>query len=219
MQPHHIEIRSADHPRPDLTRLAKTDHGEADGGEITERAQRLDTLAQVLDLWHGERRVVHAGAMRRLADVDQPVLVAIDQRPQQYAAHQTEDRGISADAQRQREHHGDRKPFGPPQRTNREFHLAQKGHQGFTQLRTSAAISHTVFSFSKFQTVSTARRIYFYVERGDSGSTNLGSFFNARSTISALATCRISMLARPRVPKKPAAMLIASSKSLASIKV
>ena len=38
---------------------------------------------------HGERRVLDADAVRALADVDQPVLVAIHQRTQQHAAHQS----------------------------------------------------------------------------------------------------------------------------------
>ena len=40
---------------------------------------------------------------RALTDVDQPLLVAVDQRPQQHAADDAEDRGVGADAQRQRQ--------------------------------------------------------------------------------------------------------------------
>ena len=39
VQAHDLEIRSADHARPDDTWLAETDHREADGGEVAERAQ------------------------------------------------------------------------------------------------------------------------------------------------------------------------------------
>ena len=39
VQSHHLEVRSADDARAHLARLAQADHGEADGGEIAERAQ------------------------------------------------------------------------------------------------------------------------------------------------------------------------------------
>ena len=48
-------------------------------------------------------RVLDADARRALADVNQPVLIAIDQRPQQHAAHQRENRRVGADPERQRE--------------------------------------------------------------------------------------------------------------------
>ena len=45
VQPHHLEIRSADHAGAHLARLAQTDHGESDGREVAERGQTLDALA------------------------------------------------------------------------------------------------------------------------------------------------------------------------------
>ena len=77
-----------------------------------ERAQGFNAGAQILDFGHGKRGVVVADARRALADVDQPVLVAVDERLEQHAAHQGEDGGVGANAQRQRQHHGDRQPFG-----------------------------------------------------------------------------------------------------------
>src|SRR5262249_61531458 len=59
-QTHHLEIRSADDARADLTRLAEADHCETDGREVAERAQRLDSLAQILDFRHGESDAVGA---------------------------------------------------------------------------------------------------------------------------------------------------------------
>ena len=135
VQPHHLEIRSADDARTDLTRFAEAYHGEADGGEVTERAQSLDARAQILNFGHGKRSVVGADATRTLADVDQAILVAIDKRPQQHAAHHAKDGGVSADAQRQREHHGDRKPLDARERADREFQVAQEGQEGFLELR------------------------------------------------------------------------------------
>ena len=57
---------------------------------------------QVVDLGDRERGVRCADARGALTDVDQPVLVAIDQRPQQHAAHHAEDGGVGADAERKR---------------------------------------------------------------------------------------------------------------------
>src|SRR5580698_5872808 len=48
-----------------------------------------------------------------LSYVNQPVLVAIDQRLEQDSAHQRENSGVRADAERQREHHCDRQPWSP----------------------------------------------------------------------------------------------------------
>ena len=63
---------------------------------------------------------------RALADVDQPVFVAVDQRPQQHAAHQRENCGVGADAEGQREDHGNGQPFGACQRADREFHVVAR---------------------------------------------------------------------------------------------
>ena len=134
VQPHHLEIRSADDAGTHLARLAKADHGEADGGEVAERAQRFDACAQILNFRHGERNVVGADAARTLADVDQPVLVAVDERPQQHTAHHAEDGGVGADAQRQREHHGDGKPLDTSKRADRVFQIAQEGQEELEEL-------------------------------------------------------------------------------------
>ena len=58
--------------------------------------------SEILDLGHGERRVLGADSRRALADVNQAILVAIDQRPQQHAADDAEDRRVGADAERER---------------------------------------------------------------------------------------------------------------------
>ena len=79
---HHVEVRAADDAGADHARLAQADHREADGGEIAEGGQRLDAGAQVLDLGDREVGVLGADSGRALADVDQPVLVAVDERPQ-----------------------------------------------------------------------------------------------------------------------------------------
>ena len=91
----------------------------------------LKLLTRARRSWiSGTENVVFSTPMplRALADVDQPVLVAIDQRPQQNPAHQGEDRGVRPDAQRQRQHHGYRQPFGTHQRAHRVFQLTEEVH-------------------------------------------------------------------------------------------
>ena len=84
--------------------------------------------AQILDLRHGERGVVGADATRALADVDQPILVAVDQRAQQDAAHQREDGGVGADAEGQGEHHRNRESLSAGKRAHGELQVVKKGH-------------------------------------------------------------------------------------------
>ena len=78
------------------------------------------------NLRHRERGVLGADAGRALADVDQAVLVAVDQRPQQHAAHHAEDRGVGADAERQGQDDGDRQPLDLAERARGD---AQVGRQ------------------------------------------------------------------------------------------
>src|SRR5712664_388896 len=47
VQPHHLEIRSANDTPADLARIAEANHGEAEGGKVANRAQRLDASPQV----------------------------------------------------------------------------------------------------------------------------------------------------------------------------
>ena len=93
--------------------------------EVAEGGQRLDARAQVLDLRHREVGVVDADAGRALADVDQPVLVAVDERPQQHAAHHAEDGGVGADAERQRDDDGEGQPLDPGQRPQGETRIGE----------------------------------------------------------------------------------------------
>ena len=81
---------------------------------------------EVVDLGHRERRVLGAEARRALADVDQPILVAIDERAQQHAADDAEDRGVGADAERERHHDGGGQPPGAPQRAQADAHVLRE---------------------------------------------------------------------------------------------
>jgi hypothetical protein len=100
LKAHDVEVGAADDASLNFARLTQADHGEPDGREIAERAQGSNAGAQILDFGHGERCVDVADARGALADVDQPVLVAINERFEEHAAHQREDGGVGADAER-----------------------------------------------------------------------------------------------------------------------
>jgi len=56
----------------------------------------------------------------------EPVLVAIDERLEKRAAHQREDGGVGANAERQRQHHRERKPSGSSQRAECNFQIVDE---------------------------------------------------------------------------------------------
>ena len=62
----------------------------------------------------GTENVVFVGAEagRALADVDQAILIAIDERPEQHLADDAEDRGVGADAERERDGDGGGEALG-----------------------------------------------------------------------------------------------------------
>ena len=88
----------------------------------------LTPARRSLHLRHRERGVLGADARRALADVDQPVLVAVDERPQQHAPHHAEDRGVGADAEREREDDGDGQALGARQGSQGEAEVCQNVH-------------------------------------------------------------------------------------------
>src|SRR5713226_9929580 len=135
MEAHHVEIGAVNDAGANFPGLAEADHGETDGGELAEGAYGFDACAQVLNFRHGEWDAPGANARRALLDVNEPVFITVDKRPQQDPAHQTEDRGVRPDAQRQREHHGERQPFGALQRTDREPHVTQERQNGLEKSR------------------------------------------------------------------------------------
>ena len=117
---HHVEERSADDARFHHARLAaETNHREVDRREVAERADGGDARLDVVDFRHGERRVLGADARRALTDVDQAIFVAIDERAEEHAADDAEDRGVGADAEGERHHDGGGQALG-----------AQKSAQG-----------------------------------------------------------------------------------------
>ena len=63
-------------------------------------------------------------------DKNEPVFVTVDERPQKHAPHQRENGRVGADAEGQREHHGDYQPFAARQRPDREFQVVHEGQDG-----------------------------------------------------------------------------------------
>ena len=129
-QAHHVEERAADDARLHHARLAaETDHREIDGGEVAEGADGGDARLEVVDFRHRERRVLGADAGRALADVDQAIFVAIDERAQEHAADDAEDRGVGADAERERDDDGGGEALGAQQRAQGEADVAARARR------------------------------------------------------------------------------------------
>src|SRR6516162_5788761 len=114
MQSHDLKVGTAHHSRAYLARFTQAHHREADRGEVSKRADGLYAGFQVLDFRHGEPRVFELQSRRTLPDVDQPVLIAIDQRAQQNSPDEAENRSIGSDSQGQSKDDGDRKALTSP---------------------------------------------------------------------------------------------------------
>ena len=127
---HDIEIGAAHDAGLDDARFAEADHREFNRGKIAERADGSRRGFEVLDFGYRERGVLHPVARSALADVDETVLVAIHEWSQQYSAHHAEDRGVGADAERQRDHDGRGKSLCATKRSNRDAHVLAERYAG-----------------------------------------------------------------------------------------
>ena len=123
---------------------------EKSPNSFTEWTLRFD----VLDFGHGKRGVVLSAGGRALADVDEPVFVAVDQRLEQHSAHQREDGRVGADAQRQREDHNRRQAFAA--RSASGTQLLNRGKMT-SLLAPSAALSRTSALYSGMPNSRTSR--------------------------------------------------------------
>src|SRR5215472_8789148 len=128
MKSHHVKERPADNTTLNRAWLSQADHSKTHGGEVAEHAQGLHAGAQILDLRHRKRGVFGAEAGGALPDINQPGLVAVDQRLEEHAAHQREDGSVGAYAQRQREDHGGRKPWRSHERAEGYSQIAKEWH-------------------------------------------------------------------------------------------
>ena len=126
---HHLEVRTANDSGPDDARFAQPNHREFDGGEVPEGRQGLDPRLQVAQLGDRKVRVLCADTWRTLADIDQAVLVAVDQRTQQDPLHHAEDGSVGTDAKRQRQDHRNGETFDAGERTEGESEVGQQVHK------------------------------------------------------------------------------------------
>src|SRR5260370_22471253 len=117
MEAHHVKIGAVNDAGANFPWLAEADHGETNGGELAEGANCFDACTQVVNFRNGEWDLPGADTRRALLDVNEAVLVAVDEGPQEHATYQTEDGGVGGHAHRQREHHGDGNPFAACERT------------------------------------------------------------------------------------------------------
>ena len=123
-QAHHIEKRSVDDAGLHHSRFgAERDQREIDRGEIAEGGDGGRALLEVGDLRHRERVVFDADARRGLTDVDQPLLAAIDERPQEHAPDDAEDGGVRSDAEAERHDDGCGQALGAQERPDRNAHV------------------------------------------------------------------------------------------------
>src|SRR5262249_16903751 len=123
---HHHEERSADYAAANFPRLAEANQGETDGGEVAEGIEVFDAGPEVLNLRHGPCDVLVSDARRALADIDQPVFIAVDQWFQEHSAHEGEHRSVSADAEGERHDHGEGQPLGAPERVGGHSQITKK---------------------------------------------------------------------------------------------
>jgi hypothetical protein len=106
-KPHDLEKRSVDDTRlHDARLLAEPDQCELGRGKVAECADRPDARREIADLGHREGEVLGVDAEGGLADVDEPIRVPVDERTQQHAPDDAEDRGVGADAQGECHDHG-----------------------------------------------------------------------------------------------------------------
>src|SRR5882762_4737643 len=153
MEADHLKIGAVNDAGANFPGLAEADHGETDGGELAKRTERFDAYAQILNFRHGEGDFPWADAGSALADVNEALLVAINERPKEHAAHQAEDSGVGADAQRQREHHGGCQSFAARQRPHSKSQVFHEGQDGFTRSRIfRLTLAHDGYSFACFVT-------------------------------------------------------------------
>ena len=125
-QAHHLEVRPAHDAGVQQPRLAGAQHREIDGREIAKGADGGGRRLDVVVFRHRERHVRDAEARRALADVDEAILAAIDQRAQQHAADHAEDRGVGADAEGEGDHDGGGQALGAQEGAEADPHVLRR---------------------------------------------------------------------------------------------
>jgi len=106
-QAHHREVVSRDEADVDLRSGLVLDEIQRDRRILGDLAERLRGRPEVVDLGNRERDVVAPLRLGRLAEVHEPVAVAMRQRAEEHTAHGAEDRGVGTDAEAQGEDDGE----------------------------------------------------------------------------------------------------------------
>ena len=129
LEAHHLEVRTADDAGADHAGLAEADHRELDRREVAEGVERPDACAKIVDLRHREDGVLDTDARRALADIDEAIFVAVDERPEEHAADHAEDGGVGADAERERDDNREGQPLDPGERPEGETEIGEEAHK------------------------------------------------------------------------------------------
>src|SRR5438874_12436355 len=82
-----------------FARLAQAHHGHANGREIAKFADGMDAGFEVLDFRDGPVLFIHPDTFGGLLNIDEALLVIVDKRTKENAAHKAEDRRICADTE------------------------------------------------------------------------------------------------------------------------
>src|SRR5260370_37540939 len=127
MEAHHVKIGAVHDAGANFPGIAEADHCKTDGRELAEGAECFDARAQILNFWHREWDFPGGDARRALLDVDELLLVAIDERPKEHAAHQAENGGSGATTERQREHQDGCQSFSARQGSYSKPQVFHKG--------------------------------------------------------------------------------------------
>src|SRR3954468_6217637 len=100
---HHLKVRAVDDPGAHDAWFAEPNQREPNRRELTESRDRPGAGAKILHFGHREVRILRVNPAGTLADVNEPILFTVGERPQEDAAHHTENRGVRADTERQRD--------------------------------------------------------------------------------------------------------------------
>src|SRR5262249_12301891 len=117
MQAHDLEVVAIHDAGFHFAGLAEADHGESNGGKVTEGAERLHAGFEINDFGDREPSVLDAEAHGALANVNKAVFVAIDEWSQKDSAHQAEDGGIGADTESEGQDNRQRQAFCTSERS------------------------------------------------------------------------------------------------------
>ncbi len=129
LEAHHVEVGTADDAGAHHARLAEPDHGELDRGEIAEGVERPDARAEVVNLRHREDGILDTDAGGALAYVDEAILVAVDERPEEHAADDAEYGSVGADAEREGDHNRKGQAFDSGERTDGKTDICEEAHK------------------------------------------------------------------------------------------